>query len=100
MHWVKAAGAKPGQSLLLRLTGALETERLVTVGADGRGRLVEGSSDPDDGTAGDPTTVIVLDWADLVARACGRDGAARSPVWLDGDEAMGQAVLDALPMSP
>jgi uncharacterized protein (TIGR03083 family) len=107
--WAKEAGAEPGQTLLLRVTGELPLERMVVVGDDGRATLVDsaaaaaaaagGDADGAGGRA-DPTSVIVVDWADLAARACGREGAQDGPVWVDGDETMARAVLDELPMSP
>jgi uncharacterized protein (TIGR03083 family) len=97
--WAKEAGAKPGQTLLLRVTGELPLERAVVVDRDGRAALV-GDAEGESASAGaEPTSVIVIDWADLAARACGREGAQDRPVWVDGDE-MAQAVLDELPMSP
>ena len=93
MRWAKAAGAKPGDVLVLRVDGGLDFERTVIVGEDGRARLA-----PD--APGEPTAVIELGWADLVARACGREGAEATAVGLGGDEEMARAVVDALPMSP
>jgi uncharacterized protein (TIGR03083 family) len=94
-YWAKDAGAQPGQSLRLKVTGGLPFERTVVVGADGRAAIApEGTPSPD------PVTVVELAWADLVARANGRAGADDSPVTITGDERLGRAVLDALPMSP
>jgi uncharacterized protein (TIGR03083 family) len=104
VHWAKSAGAVPGQVLVLRVTGGLEFERTVVVGPDGRAAIVPDGEVSADGDVGDvgagPTTVIELSWADLAARACGRDGADESPVAVRGDESLGRAVLAALPMSP
>ena len=98
-YWVEDAGARPGQTLLVRVRGALPFERLVVVDDDGRGAL----ADPAGATldrAIDAAAVVELDWLDLVARANGREGAEQTPVWLGGDRGLGQAVVDALPMSP
>jgi uncharacterized protein (TIGR03083 family) len=94
-YWAKDAGAQPGQSLLLKVTGGLPFARTVVVGTDGRAAIApQGAPSPD------PVAVVELAWADLVARANGRAGADESPVTITGDEAMGRAVVDALPMSP
>jgi uncharacterized protein (TIGR03083 family) len=99
MHWAKSAGATTGQVLVLRVSGGLEFERTVVVGPDGRASLAPEAVDGSADTAG-PTTVIELAWADLAARACGREGSDESPAVISGDESMGHAVLEALPMSP
>ena len=94
MRWAKAAGAKPGDGLVLRVSGGLDFERAVVVDEDGRAALARVT------LPSEPTAVIELAWADLVARACGREGAEATAVGLVGDEAMARAVVDALPMSP
>ncbi len=99
IYWAKEAGAGPGQSLLLRVTGALAFERTVTVGPDGRAALNDGA-DVQEGASGGLVAVIELAWADLVARTNGRAGSLESPVAVSGDESMARAVVDALPMSP
>jgi uncharacterized protein (TIGR03083 family) len=96
MHWAKAADAAPGDVLVVRVRGGLDFERTVVVADDGRAELAELTG----GGQQEPTAAIELAWADLVARACGRDGADRSPVVISGDMAKARAVVDALPMSP
>jgi uncharacterized protein (TIGR03083 family) len=105
MYWAKEAGAGPGQSLLLRVTGALPFERTVTVGPDGRAAIAKGADAEEgargaEGASGEPVAVIELAWADLVARTNGRAGSLASPVAVSGNESMARAVVDALPMSP
>jgi uncharacterized protein (TIGR03083 family) len=95
MWWAKEAGAQPGQTLVLRVSGGLDFERTVLVGEDGRAAYIE-----DIPGGAQPTAVIEITWADLVARTNGRMGAADSPVVLHGDQELAQAVVDALPMSP
>jgi uncharacterized protein (TIGR03083 family) len=96
MHWAKAAEAAPGDVLVVRVTGGLDFQRVVVVADDGRADL----ADLADLAEQAPTATIELDWADLVARACGREAADRTPVVTRGDATMAQAVVDALPMSP
>jgi uncharacterized protein (TIGR03083 family) len=95
-YWQEAAGAAPGQTLHLVVTGALPFERTVVMGTDGAASYAAA----DDGGATSADARLELDWLDLVARTNGRTGAEDTPVRVTGDEAMAQAVLDALPMSP
>jgi uncharacterized protein (TIGR03083 family) len=94
-YWVEAAGAAPGRSLRLVVTGALPFERTIVTGEDGTATYPEVGAAP-----ADPVVRLDLDWLDLVARTNGRTGAQQSPVHITGDETMARAVVDALPMSP
>ncbi|MFL6098786.1 MAG: maleylpyruvate isomerase family mycothiol-dependent enzyme [Actinomycetales bacterium] len=94
LYWAKNAGAAPGQTFQLRVTGALPFERTVVVDAEGR------ASYAGSGPAPVPVAALELDWLDLAARANGRTGADQTPVHIEGDRAMATAMVEALPMSP
>jgi uncharacterized protein (TIGR03083 family) len=99
MHWAKAAEAAAGDVLVVRVRGGLDFDRTVVVADDGRAELADPAVLADSGEQ-EPTAAIELAWTDLVARACGREGADGTPVLISGDATMARAVVEALPMSP
>ena len=82
----KKAGASEGQSVRLRLTG--ETERVIDVRVDGRAAVVDDLDDP--------TTTITIPTTRWVRYAAGRrPGDPSHPdVRIDGDQALGRAVIE------
>lgn len=85
------AGAQPGQSAVVAVTGAQRFAVCLVVDADGRVHV---------GEPAEPTVTLRLDWVDLVARACGRAGADQGPVEITGDPALGRRLLDVLTLTP
>ncbi len=88
--WVKGAGAQPGQTLHLVVSGPeLTAERWVAVGEDGRGRVSESGQEA--------TTTLTMDWSTYTALACGRgdQDVLRSRVEVEGDPSLGQRTLEA-----
>jgi uncharacterized protein (TIGR03083 family) len=87
------AGAAPGQSLVVEFEGRRPSAIAVELDADGNGHVLAGAPHS-------TTTTLRLTWPDLVARACGRSGAERTPVQVEGDADLGRRVLDALAITP
>ncbi len=84
----KRAGAPDGATVVLRLDGPLTREVAVVV--DGRARLL-------DQAPADATTTITMGSETYAVLACGRQPAgARDDVRIEGDQALGQAVVDNL----
>jgi hypothetical protein len=65
----------------------------VVVGEDGRA-----SARP--GVAADATTTLRTDFETLTRLACGRIDPEAAPVTVQGDEALGRAVLGVLAITP
>lgn len=86
--WVKGAGAAPGQSVRVTITGpGLIAERLVLVDADGRGRDVP--------SVDDVTTTLAMDWPTYLALTCGRGDQEllRTRVEVGGDVELARSAL-------
>ena len=86
--WVKGAGAAPGQSMRVAITGpGLVAERLVLVDADGRGRDVP--------SVDDVTTTLTMDWPTYLALTCGRGDQEllRTRVEVAGDVELARSAL-------
>ena len=80
----KKAGATEGQSVRLQLTGP--TERTIDVRVDGRAAVVDDLDDP--------TTIITIPTLLWFRYAAGRRSGDVSAVTIDGDEALGRAVIE------
>jgi uncharacterized protein (TIGR03083 family) len=92
--WAKLAGATPGQVLEVRVTGpGVEAAALVTVGEDGRARMVH-----DDllDQAGAATVTLTMSWPAYLALSCGRGEPApwREQVQISGDADLAAKTLD------
>lgn len=87
------AGAAAGQSLVVEFEGRRPSGIAVEMDAEGHGHVL--ASAPQSAT-----TRLRLTWPDLVARACGRSGAERTPVHVEGDADLGRRVLDVLTITP
>jgi len=90
----KRAGGRPGQSIRLTTSGAVEVDVLVAVGPDGRAAVVE------DGTGSLPTAAAQLDWEALVRLSGGRARPEEVPVHVDGDRALADRLLAGLVITP
>lgn len=90
----KRAGAQPGQSVALEVTGELCVSSLAVVGPDGRASLADAAE------ARSATATLRLGWADYVRRCGGRCAADDVEVWFGGDVDLGRRVLEALPVTP
>ena len=92
--WAKLAGAQPGQVLDVRITGpGIEGGAIVTVGDDGRARMV-GDDLLDQAGAADVT--LTMSWPAYLALSCGRGDAQpwRAQVGVSGDAELAARVLD------
>jgi uncharacterized protein (TIGR03083 family) len=86
----KRAAAPDGATVVLQLTGPVE--RVVGIVVDGkRARFVEP-------VPGSPTVRLAMDSQTFLVLATGRQRAANLPgdVTIDGDQALGQAIVDQL----
>lgn len=90
----KRAGAAPGQSVRLEVTGALPTTLAARVADGGRGEEV----DPVELTA--PTATARLGWETLVVLFGGRRPLDRVTVEVGGDAALSASVLSGLALTP
>ena len=92
--WAKLAGAGPGDVLDVRITGpGIEAGALVTVGDDGRARLIrEDLLDQ----AGTPTVTLTMTWPAYLALSCGRGDPQpwRRDVRVEGDPDLAGRTLD------
>lgn len=92
--WAKLAGAQPGQVLDLRITApGIEGGAIVTVGDDGRARMV---GDDLLDQAGAATVTLTMSWPAYLALSCGRGDPQpwREGVVISGDEALAARTLD------
>ncbi len=95
----KRGGARPGQSVLVELSGVehpdVPSRLAVLVGDDGRAR----SADPDD-LPGGPTATIRLSFVDWVRLGGGRAGVDDVETEVAGDEALGRRVVAGMAVTP
>jgi uncharacterized protein (TIGR03083 family) len=89
----KQVSPPAGSSVALDVSGPTTLQTTVVVGEDGRA-----SARP--GVAADATTTLRTDFETLTRLACGRIDPAAAPVTVQGDEALGRAVLGVLAITP
>jgi uncharacterized protein (TIGR03083 family) len=88
----KRAGAAPGESVTLEVTGPLSFTRHAVVGDDGRARF----TDPLER----PTVALRLDWETYARLSCGRIPADSANVTVTGDPALAHRLLASMPVTP
>ena len=90
------AGALPaGAAVGLVVTG--QHGFATTLSTDESGRARDLGAEPHAGTT---RVTLTLDSEAFTRRGCGRWSVAQTPVQVDGDAALGAAVLEALPITP
>jgi uncharacterized protein (TIGR03083 family) len=89
----KAAGAPPGSTVVLRVTGDQEAELGVEVGPDGRAR-------PHPEIEGDPTVSLLMDFEVAVILFGGRRPVDSVEVGVTGDTALARAILEGMAVTP
>ena len=92
--WAKLAGAQPGQVLDVRITGpGIDGGAIVTVGDDGRARVVEEHLLDQ---AGATTVTLSMPWPAYLALSCGRGDPQpwREKVVISGDADLAARTLD------
>ena len=92
--WAKLAGAQPGQVLDVRITGpGIDGGAIVTVGDDGRARVVEEHLLDQ---AGATTVTLAMPWPAYLALSCGRGDPQpwREQVVISGDADLAARTLD------
>lgn len=92
--WAKLAGAQPGQVLDVRITGpGIDGGAIVTVGDDGRARVVEEHLLDQ---AGATTVTLSMPWPAYLALSCGRGDPQpwREQVVISGDADLAARTLD------
>ena len=92
--WAKLAGAQPGQVLDVRITGpGIDGGAIVTVGDDGRARVVEEHLLDQ---AGATTVTLSMPWPAYLALSCGRGDPQpwRETVVISGDADLAARTLD------
>jgi uncharacterized protein (TIGR03083 family) len=95
--WARTVGAPEGASLRIEVTDAvLPRDVAVVARAEGKGADVE--------PAADATVWLTASWPDFMRLACGRvdadDPQVRARLTLRGDQALGEALLPALSITP
>lgn len=90
----KRAGARPGQTVRLAVTGAVSFDVLVAVDASGRAALVE------DATATLPTAGIETDWVSAVRLFGGRARPEAVTTRVEGDRDLAGRLLAGLAVTP
>lgn len=89
----KRAAAPAGSVVRITVTGPVAADVVVTVDADGRGRLAPATGDP--ATAG-----LAMDWETFSRLAAGRIDPATAPVEVTGDTDLAGRVLRNLAVTP
>ncbi|HSV41106.1 MAG TPA: maleylpyruvate isomerase family mycothiol-dependent enzyme [Nocardioidaceae bacterium] len=89
----KKARAAAGQSVVVDVTGPNATTLAAAVGDGGRGALLPEAP-------ADPTARIALDFEAFIILSGGRRDASQVEYKLDGDEALGRAILDNMAVTP
>jgi uncharacterized protein (TIGR03083 family) len=88
----KKAGAEPGQSVRLVVTGREPADVTAIVGEDGRGTMAPPSTEP--------TATVELDAEAFVVRCGGRRAPEDVPVTITGDPDLARRVLAGLATTP
>jgi uncharacterized protein (TIGR03083 family) len=89
----KDAKAPTGASVVFDVNGPVEFMRTVTVDENGRGRL-------DGRVPLGPLVMVSTDWETFVRLMCGRVGAARADVKVEGDPDLARRILDNMAVTP
>jgi uncharacterized protein (TIGR03083 family) len=84
------SGLHQGSTVRWVVTGPLEFEAALRVTDDGAVPLEDAPSD----------VTMVMDWATFALLACGRAAPSKVRVAVEGDVAMAERVLDAMPITP
>jgi uncharacterized protein (TIGR03083 family) len=92
----KKAGAAPGQSVALDVTGPPSFTLEVVVGDDGRGRFAEGAG----AARAEPTLTLRMGWEDFARLSSGRVPPEAAEVDVRGDADLGRRVLRAMAVTP
>ena len=97
----KKAGAEPGESVHLVVTGPIAFTRALLVDPDGRARFVP-SGPTTDTTGENPTTRLTLAWETYMLLGCGRVDVetVTDAVDVDGDADLADRVLAAMSIAP
>lgn len=91
--WGKKAGAAPGQTLRVVISGPTRADLSFGVGDDGRARALEETPEH-------PTVTLRLETDEFLVLAGGRRSAADVGARTVGDPTLGAAVLDHLAVTP
>jgi uncharacterized protein (TIGR03083 family) len=89
----KRAGAEPGRSVALEVTGPPTFRMCVVVGDDGRGRVAEPAP-------ADSTVALAMTWEGYARLASGRCAAEDAEVSVDGDRELADRVLGSMAVTP
>ena len=89
----KAAGAPPGSTVVLRITGDQEAELGVEVGADGRARPAPELPD-------DTSVSLLMDFEAAVVLSGGRRSPDEVEVAVTGDPVLARAILAGMAITP
>lgn len=90
----KRAGAQPGQSVRLTVSGDVAFDVLLAVDENGRAAVVE------DGTATLPTAAVETDWVTVVRLLGGRAAPEGVAVRVEGDRDLADRLLAGLVVTP
>lgn len=92
--WAKGAGAQPGESLALHVTGPISFDRTVVLDEDGRARMTDEPVPA--------TTTISMPWLTYLGLSCGRGdpGGWIAQVTSTGDRRRADDVLAAMRITP
>jgi uncharacterized protein (TIGR03083 family) len=88
----KRAGAGPGSTVALEITGPPSFRSCVVVGNDGRGQAIESTPDP--------TVTLRMGWESYVRLAAGRCGPGEVEVSVDGDRDLASRILGNMAVTP
>jgi hypothetical protein len=89
----KVAGAPPGSTVVLRITGDQEAELGVEVGSDGRAR-------PTTELLDDPSVSLLMDFETAVILTGGRRAPDEVAVAVTGDPVLARAILEGMAITP
>jgi uncharacterized protein (TIGR03083 family) len=89
----KRAGAEPGRSVALEVTGPPSFRLCVVVGDDGRGRVAEPAP-------AHPSVALAMTWEGYTRLASGRCAAEDAGVSVDGDRELADRVLGSMAVTP
>lgn len=91
---VKRAGAKPGQSVRVEVSGPMSFGLTVEVGPDGRAAVVDGDARVD------PTSRVRTDWETFVRLGGGRVAPEEAAVTVEGDPDLARRLLAGMAITP